>query len=982
MSLRLFRARRAWPSAQIAVNGTKRCRVQFAPASSAASDRYESAYSRASSVSAAAVAALACLSAWDDASAWNREKIVWVDAHGKKVAVHEKEPQQPSVKAGQPEATPERYFPYLILGYGVAGKAALAALLERDPLAKVLVVDARNDAGQMVPPDVLAAADKDRSGGGGGDGFYSAWRSKKAAATGSGVEFARGARATALNADLGLVTLSLPPQIPGGPAVGGGAAAPATRAQPTAWAEGRHEGIVSAAPAVTPTIDGSVREAAAVAEESPAPPTRKEEVIGFGRCLLALGSRPRPPPPGFIEPAARARVALLGARDGGADREQLRKEVAAGGSVTIVGSSWQALELACWLQQEGRGDAAAAVGSGPGGAGTCRMVFSDYAPLDHILPRYLSVALLRRLNRRNIKTVGHSSLRWVGIASQGSFTPPPPEARFDAESGVAGGEGVGSGEHRDGDKFDGEDVAALRTGQVVLPPPASSSSHGLPGATAGSAAAAVEGGESASRGQAGQRRGRRPHRLHVMTAHSFDHLDTATHSTDRIVLAGVDVAPLDVNLDLSGGERGGAGDRFGRRAGALEVDRRRGAVVVNAELAASSRVWVAGDAACFPSQAHGGRRLVIRSADHAHHSGRVAGENMAAAAAAGGGAGAARRGVRDGVGDEGGRRYRHTPAFVGEAPLAGVRVAMVGDCDAAMPTHGFWWTNSATGLSRKTTLLTGRTTRKHTSIRGGSGATARRDTSTRRSRSLPPSSSEESEGDSESEEEYDGGGVTLVSRSTVRKEFTPVFGTGVVFYTSGAEVKGAMLWGFPGEATAAAAALTKNGLSTASPAAGGAGEEESAADAAAGISARALDLLRTIMERSANMDADLSNERVMQAWVQGLSDAARVVAQEAGVGHLQPMRRSVAGRVTSSTKRPPGTRDELMYQNTSKTSSAQRRLRAAYAARIRGVSPADLPDFGGNGAEAEFDPEMMGFLSYGGVENGISDGSEAAGDDK
>ena len=153
------------------------------------------------------------------------------------------------------------------------------------------------------------------------------------------------------------------------------------------------------------------------------------------------------------------------------------------------------------------------------------------------------------------------------------------------------------------------------------------------------------------------------------------------------------MAPLDVTLDLSGGDRGGEGDRFGKRAGALEVDRRRGAVVVNAELAASSRVWVAGDAACFPSQAHGGRRLVIRSADHAHHSGRVAGENMAAAAAAAAGgwtAGGARRGDRGGPGEEGGRRYRHTPAFVGEAPLAGVRVAMIGECDAAMPTHGFW----------------------------------------------------------------------------------------------------------------------------------------------------------------------------------------------------------------------------------------------------------------------------------------------------
>ncbi|CAN0127709.1 unnamed protein product [Ectocarpus fasciculatus] len=62
-----------------------------------------------------------------------------------------------------------------------------------------------------------------------------------------------------------------------------------------------------------------------------------------------------------------------------------------------------------------------------------------------------------------------------------------------------------------------------------------------------------------------------------------------------------------------------------------------------------------------------------------------------------------------------------------------------------------------------------------------------------------------------------------------------------------------------------------------------------------------------------------------------------------------------------------------MYQNTSKTSSEQRRLRAAYAARIRGVSPADLPHFGPSGAEAEFDPDMMGFLSYGDVDGGYFD---------
>ncbi|CAN0536059.1 unnamed protein product, partial [Scytosiphon promiscuus] len=88
-----------------------------------------------------------------------------------------------------------------------------------------------------------------------------------------------------------------------------------------------------------------------------------------------------------------------------------------------------------------------------------------------------------------------------------------------------------------------------------------------------------------------------------MTAHSFDHLDTATHSTDRVVLAGVDVAPLSVTLDLHGKDADGR-DTVGpiarrKRAGTLDVDRKGGAVMVHAELAATSRVWAAGDVACF-----------------------------------------------------------------------------------------------------------------------------------------------------------------------------------------------------------------------------------------------------------------------------------------------------------------------------------------------------------------------------------------------
>lgn len=209
----------------------------------------------------------------------------------------------------------------------MAGKAALAALLERDPLAKVLVVDARTDARKFEASPNNYVAESAR------------WGLKKASAPGAGVEFAEGARVSALNADLGYVTLSLPPL--DAPATAGGTSGEARRRV-------GDEGV-----AVSPTRHGPLGESSAALAPAP-PPLRRNEVVAFGRCLLALGSRPKPPPPGFIDPGARGRVTLLGARGGGMSREELRREMAAGRAVTIVGSSWQALELACWLRQEGR----------------------------------------------------------------------------------------------------------------------------------------------------------------------------------------------------------------------------------------------------------------------------------------------------------------------------------------------------------------------------------------------------------------------------------------------------------------------------------------------------------------------------------------------------------------------------------------------------------------------------------------------------
>lgn len=185
-----------------------------------------------------------------------------------------------------------RYYPYVILGYGVAGQAALKALLKQDPAARVLVVDARAEDPPS-PSSTPNASPSTRIAPGTTHGNSAGTCAR--GQDGPTVEFARGTKVMTLDADRGLVTLASSQQTEGG---------------------------------VSP------------------------QEVAFGRCLLALGSRSRPPPHGFIDPSAWADVALLGSREG-IDREGLRREVAAGLSVTVVGSSWQALELACWLQ-EGR----------------------------------------------------------------------------------------------------------------------------------------------------------------------------------------------------------------------------------------------------------------------------------------------------------------------------------------------------------------------------------------------------------------------------------------------------------------------------------------------------------------------------------------------------------------------------------------------------------------------------------------------------
>lgn len=55
----------------------------------------------------------------------------------------------------------------------------------------------------------------------------------------------------------------------------------------------------------------------------------QSEAVRFGRCVLAIGSKPKAPPVGFIDPVAQMDRALLGWKDE-AVRAELRECVASG----------------------------------------------------------------------------------------------------------------------------------------------------------------------------------------------------------------------------------------------------------------------------------------------------------------------------------------------------------------------------------------------------------------------------------------------------------------------------------------------------------------------------------------------------------------------------------------------------------------------------------------------------------------------------
>ena len=108
----------------------------------------------------------------------------------------------------------------------------------------------------------------------------------------------------------------------------------------------------------------------------------------------------------------------------------------------------------------------------------------------------------------------------------------------------------------------------------------------------------------------------------------------------------------------------------------LEIDSRRGGVVVNSQLEAVADVFVAGGVASYYDISLGRRRL--ERLDHSINSGILAGHNMC---------------VGTTTRHSNKRRYDHQPMFRSNMEDIGVQCDGVGDIDSRMKTVGIWVAN-------------------------------------------------------------------------------------------------------------------------------------------------------------------------------------------------------------------------------------------------------------------------------------------------
>jgi hypothetical protein len=126
--------------------------------------------------------------------------------------------------------------------------------------------------------------------------------------------------------------------------------------------------------------------------------------------LVATGSRGAPPPLELFEESSLSRVLELRTTEllGNTKRpvmapERVRKVVidasSRGAKIAILGSGWEALDLVCTAEKEGRKKPT--------------IVFGNPGPVWNILPQYLSSELRRKLDNRGVDIQDRSVVRYV-----------------------------------------------------------------------------------------------------------------------------------------------------------------------------------------------------------------------------------------------------------------------------------------------------------------------------------------------------------------------------------------------------------------------------------------------------------------------------------------------------------------------------------------------------------------------------------------
>lgn len=145
--------------------------------------------------------------------------------------------------------------------------------------------------------------------------------------------------------------------------------------------------------------------------------------------LVATGSRGAPPPHYLIDDEARDRVVELRPtllpnplqRRSIQSTEDVRKKVLSeatqGRHVVVLGSGWEAIDLAVCIASR----SSPKVGQGSGS-----LVFGSAAPLGHVLPRYLGTAVSKRLRSRKLVVQDRTLVRYISQAKSSRNSNPLP----------------------------------------------------------------------------------------------------------------------------------------------------------------------------------------------------------------------------------------------------------------------------------------------------------------------------------------------------------------------------------------------------------------------------------------------------------------------------------------------------------------------------------------------------------------------------